>query len=72
MFFVRACEAHLKKAISYTVDGCLDVDRYDFVCQWECALGGSPSAACKHVCVGLLALPKFSESGDLITEETCK
>lgn len=30
-----------------------------------------PSAACKHVCVVLLALQQFNESGDLLTDETC-
>lgn len=72
MSFVRAeCKAQMKKAISYTIDACLDVDGCVVECHWECAVGMGPLAACKHVCVVLLALQKFSESGDLITEETC-
>lgn len=72
MFFVRVCEVYLKKVIFYIVDVCLDVDRYDFECQWECVFGGSFLVVCKYVCVGLFVFLKFSESGDLIIEEICK
>lgn len=51
----------MKKAISFTIDACLHVDGCVVECQCECAV---------NVCVVLLALQKFSESGDLITEET--
>lgn len=61
----------MKKAISYTFDACLGVDGCVVECQCECAAGVGHSSACKHVCVVLLALQKFSESGDLITEKTC-
>lgn len=49
------------KAISFTIDACLHVDGCVVECQCECAV---------NVCVVLFALQKFSESGDLITEET--
>lgn len=44
------CKAQMKKAISYIIDGCLDVDKCVVECQCECAVGMGPSAACKRVC----------------------
>lgn len=62
MFFLKAeWKTQMKKAISFTIDACLHVDGCVVECQCECAV---------NVCVVLLALQKFSESGDLITEET--
>lgn len=53
----------MKKAISSTIDACLHVDGCVVECHCECAV---------NVCVVLLALQKFSESGDLIKEETSR
>lgn len=53
----------MEKAISFTIDACLHVDGCVVECQCECAV---------NVCVVLLALQKFSESGDLIKEETSR
>lgn len=59
MSFVRAeCKAQMKKAISYTIDACLDVDGCVVECQCECAVGMGPSATCKHVCVLFCLLSK--------------
>lgn len=42
------CKAQMRKAISYTIDACLDVN--GCVVECECANGMGPSAACKRVC----------------------
>lgn len=50
-FLLKAeCKAQMKKAISYTIDACLDVDGCVVECQCVCAVGMGPSSACKHVC----------------------
>lgn len=62
-FFLKQNERQMKKAISFTIDACLHVDGCVVECHCECAV---------NVCVVLLALQKFSESGDLIKEETSR
>lgn len=62
-FFKKQNERQMKKAISFTIDACLHVDGCVVECHCECAV---------NVCVVLLALQKFSKSGDLIKEETSR
>ena len=40
-------------------------------CKCECAAGMGSSAVCKHVCTVLFALQMFSESCEIVKEETC-
>ena len=72
MFFVRCeCKAEMKRSMSYKDDVCVDGDGCFLQCQCRYAARIVPSAVCKHVCTVLFQLQMFSESVEIVTEETC-
>lgn len=72
MTFIKArVAAEMKKKISYNVD--MSVDEHGVVveCQCDCGAGMGPEAHCKHVCVIIFAVIKFSHSKHIIVRKTC-
>jgi hypothetical protein len=61
----------MKKSVSYKVDVSLDNYQVIVAAQCECAVGQGPSAHCKHVACLLYAVHAFSNTGQLLTEQTC-
>jgi uncharacterized Zn finger protein len=70
-FFSGSVWAEMKKSVSYKVDISLDSNQVVIEAQCECAVGQGPSAHCKHVACLLYGVHSFSNSGQLLTEQTC-
>jgi hypothetical protein len=65
------CFAEYKKGVSYFIDVSLDKNGIMKECQCDCPAGEGPDAHCKHIMTVLWALVSLSNSGSIITEETC-
>lgn len=70
--FIKArLAAEMKKKISYNVDVSVDEHGVVVECQCDCGAGMGPEAHCKHVCVIIFALIKFSHLKHITVRKTC-
>jgi hypothetical protein len=71
-FYIHAqCHAEMKKSVVYNVDVIVDSNAVVCECQCECAAGMGPEGHCKHVCAVLYGLYLFSQTKEIIVQETC-
>ena len=70
-FVLGRIAAEMKKKVTYKVDIVVDRNGAIQECQCECAVGMGPDAHCKHVQCVLVALMTFSDSGNILTAQTC-
>lgn len=61
----------MKKKVIYNVDVSVDDHGVLLECQCDCGAGMGPEAHCKHVCLVIYALVKFTQSKHITVRKTC-
>ena len=70
-YFTGSVWAEMKKNVSYRVDFSYDHNGIIQEAQCECPVGQGPTAHCKHVVCTMLGVHVFSETNEVLTEQTC-